>query len=176
MKRVAVLAVVLGAGMAANAQVLNFGSTGVLAGGGAFMEQVFNLGGSGDITGFRITGDMLTAGGNSWQADMRLTIIAPNMATFDIGGFSSGLPSWSASTTGPSVPGNTASPGPLDASADFAFGNVAGAWTVRLSNGWPSAAVTDTLQWDNVVITLIPAPGAAALLGMGGLVALRRRR
>jgi len=29
---------------------------------------------------------------------------------------------------------------------------------------------------DNVVVTPIPTPGAAALLGVGGLLALRRRR
>lgn len=33
-----------------------------------------------------------------------------------------------------------------------------------------------TLQIDNITVTSVPAPGAAALLGLGGLVALRRRR
>lgn len=32
------------------------------------------------------------------------------------------------------------------------------------------------LRWDNYSVSLVPAPGAAALLGLGGLVAARRRR
>lgn len=43
---------------------------------------------------------------------------------------------------------------------------------VRGENVW----VTDTAPFGNIVVSTIPAPGAAALLGLGGLIATRRRR
>jgi len=47
-------------------------------------------------------------------------------------------------------------------------------WGIRVKgvNVW----VTDTAPFGNVVFSTVPAPGAAALLGLGGLIAGRRRR
>jgi hypothetical protein len=43
-----------------------------------------------------------------------------------------------------------------------------------VTGGDPSS--TSVLFIDDVSITIVPAPAGAALLGMGGLVAMRRRR
>lgn len=39
-----------------------------------------------------------------------------------------------------------------------------------------SALIRKTVVGDTVAVTIVPAPGAAALLGLGGLLAARRRR
>lgn len=56
--------------------------------------------------------------------------------------------------------------------------------TVVLNVGGPGGGyqstgglvTTDSIDGGSFVITIVPAPGAAALLGLGGLVAIRRRR
>ncbi|MBX3406359.1 MAG: hypothetical protein KF869_06310 [Phycisphaeraceae bacterium] len=44
------------------------------------------------------------------------------------------------------------------------------------ADGQPVVAVADTAVSASYTINIVPAPGAAALLGLGGLVAARRRR
>lgn len=44
------------------------------------------------------------------------------------------------------------------------------------ASGQPVEAISDTAVSATYRITIVPAPGAAALLGLGGLVAARRRR
>jgi hypothetical protein len=46
----------------------------------------------------------------------------------------------------------------------------------RLEFFFESMGSQDSVHLDNIAITIIPAPGAGALLGMGGLLAARRRR
>ena len=55
---------------------------------------------------------------------------------------------------------------PFDASMQF----------VSLSFSLVSSDPTSVQRIDNIELTIIPTPGAAALLGMGGLLAARRRR
>jgi hypothetical protein len=179
MNRIAVLATILGAAAAANAQLINYGPTGPL-GGNAFNEKTFPLSGSGQITGFTISVDMLEAGsGGSWQSDMMLTIVAPDMSTFNIGGYSTaGFIPWNSATAGGTgtFPAGTGSAGSFMASYPFNFGDVNGTWTVTLKNDWDFTGAGNMLDWNNIQITLIPAPGSLALLGVGGLMVARRRR
>lgn len=54
----------------------------------------------------------------------------------------------------------------------------AGSWTIAWGNGW---STSPAVQYNNITVTLhgvdvVPAPGAAALLGLGGLLVARRRR
>lgn len=62
-------------------------------------------------------------------------------------------------------------------SADFTDGG--GSVTIKLTyTGFAATSGTGAIRLDNVRVdgTLIPTPGAAALLGLGGLLAARRRR
>lgn len=173
MKKIAAIAIVLVAGAAANAQVLDYGSTGPLL-GNEFNTKVFPVAASGTITGFQITADMLATAGGNWQADMKLTITAPDSTVFTAGGFSTEVFPWNAQGGVGTFPGNNINAGMIDITYPVNLGNATGNWSVELRNDWSSS--TNPLQWDNVKITLIPAPGAFALLGLGGLVAARRRR
>ncbi len=68
--------------------------------------------------------------------------------------------------------GGTTVPAP-DADDYTVFtGNLNGTWTLRLSD-WASG---DTGTVSAASITIVPAPGALALLGLGGFAAARRRR
>jgi uncharacterized protein (TIGR03382 family) len=59
----------------------------------------------------------------------------------------------------------------------FAGPNVSGGVTLQFTaTTGANIGSTSELFIDNVSVTVIPAPGAMALLGMGGLVATRRRR
>ena len=72
MKRALVLATVLAAGTAAQAQVVPVGTVGPLAGFNASFEHPFSVGAPGAITGVTISADMLAVGGGSFQSDMKL--------------------------------------------------------------------------------------------------------
>jgi MYXO-CTERM domain-containing protein len=52
--------------------------------------------------------------------------------------------------------------------------STAGAWTLTISDG-AGADLGSLVSW-GMTITAVPAPGAFAVLGLGGLVAARRRR
>ena len=51
----------------------------------------------------------------------------------------------------------------------------AGAWSIEYINDWTGHTGTD--EWNNLEahLTIIPGPGALALLGLAGLVGRRRR-
>lgn len=55
-----------------------------------------------------------------------------------------------------------------------------GGWSFSLGFNWQGYSATDTLfldiPSDSIDVRLIPTPGAAALLGLGGLAVARRRR
>lgn len=178
MKNLAVLAIVLSAGAVANAQMLNYGSTGVLVGMQA-NTQLFPLAGSGTITGFMISADMLPAGsGGSWQSDMMLTITSPDNVVFNVGGYTNELYPWNDPTLGGTgtFPAGNGGAGSFAASYPVNLGNVAGTWTVELKNDWEYTGAGNSLEWNNVTITLVPAPGSLALLGVAGMIGFRRRR
>ncbi len=61
---------------------------------------------------------------------------------------------------------------PFDALAAFNGGASNGIWTLTISDN-AGADVGDLVNWE---LRIIPAPGALALLGLGGLVAGRRNR
>ncbi len=84
-------------------------------------------------------------------------------------------PTWSSTTNHPIFAiGPFAGPAALDNQASVIFRMVQSS-TVSANGG--TVASTGTSRVDNVTIegTLIPSPGALALLGMAGLVARRRR-
>lgn len=69
--------------------------------------------------------------------------------------------------------------GPLSHTFDFAGIAGAGAYTVRIEarNTIPGGGGSHTFSANiRTTATLLPAPGAAAVLGLGGLMAARRRR
>ncbi len=177
MRNMIVAAAGLAMAGAANAQVFNFGSTGQLAGFNATATQNFNVPAGGPITGFSLTANMLEAGGGSWQSDMELQVTAPNGSMFTVGPtFGSPTTAWAANGTGTPPPDSNVA-GPLNMSFNFAVANSSGNWTVRFRNAYSGAAApADYIHWENVQVSLIPTPATAALLGLGGLVALRRRR
>ena len=52
-----------------------------------------------------------------------------------------------------------------------------GTWTVTLSDEFDASGIDHTyLQGSTITINKVPAPGALALLGLGGVAAMRRRR
>lgn len=174
-KTCAAVAGVLALAGAANAQVFNFGGTGPLAGFGATASQNFVVAGGGNITGFKLTADMVQAQGFAWNSDMQLKVTGPN-GSFTVGPtFGNPAGAWGALGTGTPPPDGAAG-GPLNMDFVFNFGAGAGNWTVSFTNGYTFNTATDVLQWNSVVVTLVPTPASAALLGLGGLVALRRRR
>jgi MYXO-CTERM domain-containing protein len=166
----------LAAAGAASAQTFNFGSTGLLDGFGATATQNFSYGG-GAVSGFHISATMQTTTGFAYNSDMQLTITGPS-GSFTVGPtFGNPGGAWGALGTGTPPPDGSAG-GQLE--MDFVTGalNGPGSYTVSFMNGYAFNAAGDGIQWDNVVITLapVPTPASAALLGLGGLVALRRRR
>lgn len=54
--------------------------------------------------------------------------------------------------------------------------NAAGTWEIEFFESYDDVADSIDGHWRNVGIAMIPAPGSAALLGLGGLVVGRRRR
>lgn len=127
------------------------------------------------VTSVTLSADALQAAGFAFQADVMMRITGPG--GLDV-------------TYGPNdntPPGNidwpTIDPGApqLSGDAQVVFINLpiagaAGAYTVEFTNGFSFNAPGDTVNWNNVVVELVPTPGAFALLGMGGLLAARRRR
>lgn len=174
MKTASVLAAAAGLGLASAALAqpvdLNVGAINGLVPG---QPQVFNFNvpQSFDVTGFSFMGDLVQIGpAGAWGSDMRMVIMAPGGASVSIGGFDtlSDL-DWDFSGSGSASPGSYAS-GPHA----WALGNSTGAWSLTFTNDWASG--NGSMDWSNVKVTLVPAPGVAALMGLGGLVALRRRR
>lgn len=54
--------------------------------------------------------------------------------------------------------------------------NAAGTWEIEFFESFDDVSDSIDAHWRNVTVGMVPAPGAAALLGMGALVAGRRRR
>jgi hypothetical protein len=174
MKTATVLAAAAGMGLAsvAMAQIdLNAGNMSLLPGGPVTLN--FNVAQNVAVTGFSFSGTCsFLASIGSWASDTRLTISAPGGASATIGGYDNQASStflWAFQGGASSAPGNYTS-GPHN----MAFGNANGNWTLKFENDWNFSG--SQIDWQNVHVTLIPAPGAMALLGLGGLLAGRRRR
>lgn len=180
MKKLLAVAALAAAAGVANADVtFNLGSA--TLNGNQYFGGTFA--GSGTLTGMAISYDFqpsaaaVTAG--SWASDAILFVQGADLNTGEWGGYNAsfgGFDEGLFSFDGPgSAPAGVYSDSQTVSNATPPSG--AGTWSVYFANGWTSSpAVT----YNNVTVTLfgvnVPTPGAAALLGLGGLVATRRRR
>ena len=111
----------------------------------------------------------------SWASDTLLVIETPGGLTLSVGGITT--PSdidWDFQG------GGSTDPGFYDhMTMGWSLGpvNPQGVWTLTFTNDWNSTSAS-AISWDDAIFTLIevPAPGAAALLGLAGLLGVRRRR
>lgn len=105
----------------------------------------------------------------SYASDLKVLVNTPTGGFYDIGGFDNpGMP-WAFDGFGSDAPGLY---------TDKIFLNPwepKGWWQFTFINDWAADANPNTYEiW--VTFQKIPAPGSAALLGLGGLAAIRRRR
>lgn len=119
---------------------------------------------------------------HTWRADMVLTIVAPDNSQQVITNANGGSGDFfSAFIQDGGLPMTTT--GNLDSATSGLFyaasgGSLsslnasAGMWTIIAQD----TAGGDTGTIDRIVLHTVPTPGAMALLGLGGLVATRRRR
>jgi hypothetical protein len=167
---------------AANADVnVNLGSGSYGAGAGTSAVQGGIVG---TLTGVTINFDYVgDVNSFSWASDLLLTI-NDGATGKHWGGFSVALEpvgSIDQTPTGWAGGGSITEP-----DGHYAFSDLGplegppflpGSWTIGILNGYSSGGV---VQYNNVVVTLhgvnIPAPGAMALLGLAGMVGVRRRR
>ncbi len=145
--------------------------------GGQSNTYTFNL--SGTLSDFSISFDYVDGGASEWSSDMILQIIDPNGVSRHWGGFnvtpspaSTFVAFWSfdgAASTNSGAYSDTS-----NLTSNALSGN--GTWTFKIYNGWNAAGPS---QYNNVQLALkgsiVPAPGAIALLGLAGLVGRRRR-
>lgn len=138
-----------------------------------------NLTGQNTVVGFSFAG-VWAGGGGAWASDTIMTITAPDSTQISRGGFPApgGDQDWDfqggvSSGDGMYSHGFGSTFG--DGDADLAFaGGVSGngTWTFEFEQTWGVA----TWKGVSIVLHQIPAPGALALLGLAGLVGVRRRR
>lgn len=118
----------------------------------------------------------------SWASDAALVIQSPITVPVQWGGYDSLI-------AGPSTAfvdfwsydgSISAAPGPYtDIRTDIRIGMFGtGAWTITFGNAWASST---PVQYNSITVTLVgleavPAPSAAAMLGLAGAVLTRRRR
>lgn len=178
MKKMLALVAVAGLAAAASAQDILTVAGPVTAAAPAGTTISFNFANVGSIANVTSINFMATISTNpgAWTSDSFFVLTSPSAVSAGFGG-DSGLSAqanpWTLGVgTGPVTGG-----GPVDVNLTFdvtaiGFGGSNGSWTLDLGHGWSSGDTT----WSNVKVTLIPAPSALALLGLGGLVAGRRRR
>ncbi|MBL9150400.1 MAG: hypothetical protein JNM94_17075 [Phycisphaerae bacterium] len=144
--------------------------------GGASNTYTFNL--SGSLTDFSIAFDYVDGNSASWASDMILQIIDPNGVNKYWGG-TNVVPAGSTFQAFWSFDGSgSTNSGPYSDTSNAVAGMSGnGTWTFRIWNGWTGA--TNPCQYNNVAVSLkgsiVPAPGALALLGLAGLAGRRRR-
>ncbi len=185
------LAIIAAAGLAAStASATNFGggSTGAIADNTpAGTSYTLNVASSGIIVSmdalnldFEHTwaGDLivtLTHGATSVVIWDRLGVPASTFGNGDnfLGAYSfvDGGPALPETATGLDIPAGTY--GTANSLAAFVGQDVNGLWTLNISDN--ASADTGTVHGWSIDAT-VPAPGAAALFGLGGLAAARRRR
>lgn len=130
----------------------------------------------GHVTGFTITFDYVSNTAGSWASDMVLLIAPPGVAGTAWGGFNTQFDApnngglWGFDGAGSAASGTYTDTKTWDSTAG-------GIWEFGIGNGWTTSPA---VSYNNVVLTLhgsiVPAPGAFALLGLAGLAGSRRRR
>ena len=148
--------------------------------GGATNTYTFNL--SVGVSDFEFSFDYVDGNSASWSSDVMLTIVDPNGVARHWGGFNVAPPAagsvfanfWSFDGSASTNSGFYS-----DLANTYTGTQLSGAgtWTFHITNGWNGA--TAACQYNNVNLLLkgsiVPAPGAVALLGLAGLVGRRRR-
>lgn len=124
------------------------------------------------ITGFSIGFDYdEPVSDASWASDVQFIISNADGAQFTVGGFSNGGNAdapWAFDGAGSTNPGFYSDSFVLDLSA--------GDYTLTFVNDWATDPNPNVYTNIAVSFTKIPTPGAAGLLGLAGLAAVRRRR
>ncbi len=180
---------VSGLAIAANAHAaISFTQVGTALLSGGSTAVIFSGFGTGTATSFIYHfGYSEPIGDSSWASDMQITLTAPNLNSVSIAGFDNlgGLqPSYDG-------PGSNA-PGVYGSNFDISSFNLAGAgtWTVTITNDWGQdpnpnliggaigSALAEELNpfMGTIEGVNVPAPGAAAIFGLAGLIAVRRKR
>ncbi|HRP62960.1 MAG TPA: PEP-CTERM sorting domain-containing protein [Phycisphaerales bacterium] len=163
--------------------ILNGGQGFTLVGGQSITFEVWVDPNPNVVIGFSFAGVISGISGNAiWASDTRLDIVAPNGATYDIGGFGAGgSPNpWdfqgSQSTNDGLYSHGHGSPYG-DGQPAFVFDKIpkGGLWSFTFTQTFGTTPVL----WKGVTIVLhkqVPAPGALALLGLAGFIGTSRRR
>lgn len=106
---------------------------------------------------------------DSYASDLRVDILTPTGGLYNIGGFDNNENPWAFDGFGSDAPGLYTDKMFLDQ------WEPKGWWQFVFTNDWAVDPNPNTYEiW--VTFQKIPAPGSAALLGLGGLIAMRRRR
>ena len=156
--------------------VIDLGSFTVVADAGGNPTPVnFTVTGPADVIGFTFSGDASGITGNgTWASDTRLSVLVDGGEVFNVGGLVARDNDWSFQGSGSTSDGFYSSThiiakdNPVPAGVE---------WTFSFFHNWNSSSAAP-ITWSNASITVhrVPAPGAMAMLGLGGLVAGRRRR
>lgn len=141
--------------------------------------QVIGTGDTINVTGIRYMSTQSAAVGG-WNSDTAIRLTAPNGNTFAFGGDTgSGTPAAMQQAPWSSGAGIPATSSGTTALVDVTYtglnlGPANGNWTVEF---FMTFGTTATADFTNTSIQLlVPTPASAALLGLGGLAAIRRRR
>jgi hypothetical protein len=167
---------------AASADIM-FADPGTLAGGQSVVYTVNVTTGGTGVLSFDFTNGN-PAGDSSWASDVQIDVSGQSAGGFtNVGSATEGAWSFdgSASTNdGTYTDGNDATGTPVGPPALNIFNSV-GTYTLTFTNDWSTDPDPNT--YTNLVIagidgtaTVVPEPGSLALLGLGGLAMLRRRR
>lgn len=177
----AAIAAAMGAAGAANADVvLNLGNANLA--GGQTVVQSPELSGTllGVVISFHFDPDTVAQVNGSWASDAALAIQSPITNPVQWGGYDTLVAGPSSVFVDDWIFIGESTPGPYsDIRFDVPIGLFGtGTWNVTFGNGWGDST---PVQYNSVTVTLmglqaVPAPGAAALLGIAGMVAMRRRR
>jgi len=121
------------------------------------------------ITGITYTDLAFTAQGGSWLSEFILSVNDGQLGDFwDFRLSSTNAPGVFGPASGAFVPGPQSSGGPFTTTQDL---------FVTVYDTFNDAGIDAIVSGGTLTITyVIPTPGAMALLGLGGLVATRRRR
>ncbi len=166
---------------AASADIM-FADPGTLAAGESVVYTVNVTTGGTGVLSFDFTNG--ASPDSSWASDVQIDVSGQSVGGFtNVGSATEGAWSFdgSASTNdGTYTDGNDAVGAPAGAPALNIFNSV-GTYTLTFTNDWATDPSPNT--YTNLVIagidgtaTLVPEPGSLALLGLGGLAMLRRRR